>query len=426
MNAPRFLLTALLLIPILLSCSGRRDDNTVQTDTVNATDEGTAERRERLAGRWADSVCRAMTPRQRATQLLMPAAYTRLEWSDMERLRRYAAEYQTGGILLLQGEAEDAGRVADSLARWAPTGMWVAIDAEWGLGMRLRDAPVFPRNGRLDSEAGQRLLTDYGEEVARECRALGINMVMGPVADVAPEGSFIGSRSFGTDPQRVADLAVAYSRGLEAGGVVSVVKHFPGHGHGKADSHRRMPVNSISRDSLERSDLYPFRRYADAGLSGVMAGHIAVPALDPSGRPATVSRRMLTYVLRKEIGFKGLIITDALNMGGADGYTAADAIAAGADIVVAPVSTEGAIEEIMRRVADGSLSQSEVDDRCRRVLRFKYLHRVAGPEARRRPRIANGRLPKVLTFGTDTLNAQLKDKRGLRKNRTAQGADRDS
>lgn len=341
-------------------------------------------------------------------QLFMPAVYSRTEESDIGMLRFYADSCHAGGLLLLQGDAGSAAEVAREMVIISGVAPWIAIDAEWGLGMRISDAPVYPRNGRLNNEAGVAEMFDYGEELARECRALGINMVMGPVADVAGAGSFIGTRSFGEDPQRVADMVTAYASGLESGGVVSVAKHFPGHGHGRADSHREMPVVSLSKDSLEATDLYPFRRYADAGLSGIMAGHIAVPSLDPSGLPATVSPAMLTHLLRKEIGYDGLIITDALNMGGASGHTAADAIAAGADIVVAPAHTLAEIRETIRRVRCGKLNESVIDDRCRRVLLYKYRHKVAGPLRRRAPHTTDERLRNILHFGSDSLFRRLK------------------
>ncbi len=393
-----------LCVSLLLFCSagcgrsvavGHDSDSTSTTPPLSSAEV------------WTDSLLQGMTLEEKVGQLFMPAVYSRLEDADEEMLRFYADSCHVGGLLLLKGDAESAATVASVMTAYSDIAPWIAIDAEWGLGMRITDAPRYPRNGRMDEDADQTDLFDYGEEMARECRVLGINMVMGPVADVASEGSFIGSRSFGNDPQRVADLVTAYASGLESGGMVSVAKHFPGHGRGGADSHKEVPVIIIDRDSLERTDLYPFRRYADAGLSGIMAGHISVPALDASGLPATVSRLMLTELLRNDIGFRGLVITDALNMRGAAGYRAADAIAAGADIVVAPASTSDEIREIIKRVDSGELDECVIDDRCARVLRQKYSHRVAGP-LRRRIRSPRGeRLRSVLSFGTDSLQQRL-------------------
>lgn len=362
---------------------------------------------EEKAAHWADSVVGTMTAEEMAGQLLIPAVYSRMEAPDSAMLRLYADSLHVGGVLLLQGYAESAAEVADLLRAESNIGPWIAIDAEWGLGMRLADAPRFPRNSHLSSDGDIQLMIDYGEEMARECRVLGINIVLGPVADVSKKGSLMASRSFGDDPQAVADLMVAYSLGLESGGVVSVAKHFPGHGRDIGDSHHLTPEITIDRDSLEQTDLYPFRRYADAGLSGIMAGHIRVLALDSTGRPASVSRAMLTDLVREDMGFRGLILTDALNMDGANGWSATDAIEAGADLVLAPASTCKEIENIIERMRSSKAMQTRVRESCRRILVYKYLFRVAGPEQRRRAINHQRSLQEVLFFGADSLEKRL-------------------
>lgn len=354
----------------------------------------------------ADSLASAMSLEEQVGQLFMPAIYSRTEDTDIRQLVYYIDSLYVGGILLLKGDVADARRIAELTASMSPVGMWIAIDAEWGLGMRLRDAPQFPRNGNISADA--RALYDYGEELARECRATGINMVMGPVADVAHVESFIGNRSFGDDPVHVAEMVTAYSRGLEQGGVMSVAKHFPGHGPGHTDSHHKMMVIGDSRDKIEREGLYPFRCYIDAGLSGIMAGHIAVPALDTTMRPATVSQIILTQLLRQEIGFEGLIITDALNMGGVSGHTAAEAIAAGADIIVAPHHTYEEIHNVIKKVREGELPASVIHERCRRVLAFKYRWRITGPLRRPLPKVSASRLPHILNFRADSIRHHLR------------------
>lgn len=391
--SPLVMLLTLSLI-LLGACSHAGSNE----ESADATEEKSVET---LAEEWADSVTENMTERELIGQLFMPAVYSRLEPQDSVRLRIYADSLHVGGILLLQGDVESASEVAERFSHLCQVAPWIAIDAEWGLGMRLEDAPRFPRNADLPADMS--LMYDYGEEVARECRAIGINMVMGPVADISGHGDFIGSRSFGKDPQKVADLVTAYAKGMEAGGVISVAKHFPGHGRGRADSHRVTPTVETSRDSLEMTDLYPFRRYADEDLSGIMAGHLAVPSIDSTGRPAAVSHKMLTGLLREDMGFRGLIITDALNMGGASGWRAADAIAAGADIVVAPTSTRKEIEEVEKRLSSGELSIKIIKDRAKRVLKYKYLFRVVGPNPRVLHRNPNRSLPEVISFGVDSL-----------------------
>lgn len=324
----------------------------------------------------ADSVLEGMTLRQRVGQCFAPSIITSDDSVTMGQLKEYISDLNVGGVVLLKGNLNSAAAMSSQCAL-AEIPLFCAIDAEWGLGMRLSDAPDFPRNGRLGPRADEEMLYDYGREVARECRRVGINMVLGPVIDVVenPVG-IIGSRSFGKDPVRVADLGVAYARGLESGGIISVAKHFPGHGSMTTDSHRELPVIYRSLHQLDSIDLYPFRSYVDAGLSGVMVGYLAVPAIDPERRPAAVSEVVIKDLLREELGFQGLVLTDALNMGGARGYDAAAALTAGADMVISPADTRGEIEGVVRKIESGEMDSGIIDDRCRRILFYKMLMRL--------------------------------------------------
>lgn len=324
----------------------------------------------------ADSTLEGMTLEQRVGQCFMPSIYTSSDSATLRRLRSYISDLHVGGVVLLKGDLRSAA-VMSRMGGEADVPLFMAIDAEWGLGMRLEDAPHFPRNGRLGPEADEPLLFDYGREVARECRRVGINMVLGPVVDVVenPRG-VIGSRSFGGDPARVADLGVAYARGLESGGVISVAKHFPGHGSPPGDSHKALPVIVRSLHQLDSIDLYPFRSYVETGLSGVMVGHLAVPAVDPDALPAAVSPVVIRDLLRGELGFTGLVLTDALNMEGVKGFGALSAIMAGADIIIGPSDTGREIKEVIQGVRDGRIDMAEINDRCRRILFYKYLTRM--------------------------------------------------
>lgn len=334
------------------------------------------------AWRWADSTASRMTLEEKVGQLFMPAVYASADGATLRLLRGYVADCHVGGIVLLKGTLEEAALLADTLASMSPTGLFIAIDAEWGLSMRLDGAPEFPDNCRLGATADELMMYDYGREMARECRLTGINMLLGPVVDVVESRrSVIGRRSFGADPHRVADLAVAYARGVESGGVLSVAKHFPGHGSPAVDSHKQLPVIERGFEALDSIDLYPFRRYIEAGLSGVMVGHLAVSAVDTLRRPAAMSPPVVSGLLIGRMGFRGLVLTDALNMGGAAGYEAWRALAAGADIVVAPAATGEAVASTLEALRDGTLSIEAVERACRKVLFYKYL---VGADKRRR------------------------------------------
>lgn len=363
-----------LFIALIIFCScstGGRDtsgaDSTaaVAREVADITLEGE---------RWADSVLRTMSVREKIGQTLMPAVYSTSDEATLGLLRRYVEDTHVGGIILLKGTARGARLLSDSLAAMSAVVPFVAIDAEWGLGMRLEGTPVFPDNGRIGEEADEETMYEYGSEVARECRLAGVNMLLGPVADVSPRsGSRLSFRSFGPDPQRVAMLVAAYARGVEDGNVISVAKHFPGLGSPAGDTHSSLQVLDRSRKMMDSIDLPPFRRYIEYGLSGIMAGHLAAPAFGDSLVPASFSRRILSGLLRGEMGFRGLVLTDAINMGGAKGYDASDALSAGADIVLAPVDTREAFLDILDALDTGKVTPEILDDRVRRILFYKYL-----------------------------------------------------
>lgn len=377
---------AVSLLPVLLAtaCSrgsagmafSSRSDDTLSADSSEDADI-TSE-----AELWADSVLSVMTLEQRVGQVFMPAIYASDDPSTLGLLRRYVSDCHVGGVVLLKGNLSSAAAIADTLSRFPETALFVAIDAEWGLNMRLKDAPAYPVNGMIGEEADEMLMFDYGREVARECRRVGITMLLGPVVDVVSgKGGAIGRRSFGSDPTRVADLAVAYACGVESGDVISVAKHFPGHGSPGGDSHRTLPVISGSRARLDSVDLYPFRRYIEAGLSAVMVGHLAVSAVDSLRRPAVMSPAVIGGLLRNEMAFRGLVLTDALNMAGASGYEVWNPIEAGADMVVAPADTKAAVEATLAAVRTGRLAVADIDRACRKILFYKYLVGLDSPES---------------------------------------------
>ncbi len=336
---------------------------------------------------WADSMVERMSPREMAAQMVMPAIYARTEAEEMDLAHIYADTLSVGGVMLLKGDVASARSLIDTLQSHSKVKMLIAIDAEWGLSMRFDDAPDFPVNGNLPEDISDQVLYDYGYELARESRLVGINVVLGPVLDVAAPGTPIGRRSYGEDPHRVALLGLAYARGLEDGNVLSVAKHFPGLGSASRDSHRIQPHINRTREVLDSIDLYPFRRYIDIGLSGVMVGHLAVTALDTVTRSAAISPVIIHDLLRKQYGFKGLIFTDALNMKGlgkVDRPTVR-AILAGADIVLAPIDTRNAVAELTEAIATGEVSLQEARQRCRRILFYKYKLGLTGDAPHLRP-----------------------------------------
>lgn len=335
-----------------------------------------------VALNYADSLLTTMTLEERVGQCLMPSLFALNDPATESLYKKYIDDYHVGGIILLKGNVQSAKELA-LIGSQAKIPLFIAIDAEWGLGMRLEDAPVYPKNGNISSEAEDTELFDYGLTIAKECKDIGINMVLGPVVDIASvNSSVIGKRSFGNNPRIVSEFGVAYAKGLESGNVISVAKHFPGHGSSVVDSHRG--IAKVTRDisQLDSIDLKPFKDYVNLGLTGVMAGHIQSLSLDPDGRAATVSMDMLTSLLREEMGFKGLVLTDAFDMGGAKGFSATEAIKAGADIILSPNDIGKEFDFLINNVKTGKIDISVINDRCMRILFYKYLFDIIGPQSR--------------------------------------------
>lgn len=391
---------------ILWSC-GQKTEEDKNDETIDVTYN---EDLTTFLNNRADSILCGMTLEQRVGQCFMPAMMTSDDAYTLKKLRSYISDLHVGGILLLKGDLKSAAVLADE-GNSAEIPLFISIDAEWGLGMRLMDAPSFPRNGRIGDNVDESLLFEYGREVARECKRVGVNMVLGPVIDVVENPSgVIGNRSFGGDPVRVADLGIAYAKGLEGGGIISVAKHFPGHGALTADSHYSLPVDMRNIAVIDSIDLYPFRKFIDSDLTGIMVGHLSIPAIDPEGRPGAVSSKMINGLLRETLGFEGLVLTDALNMAGASGYSAADALTAGADIIVAPSDTDSEIRKIINLVEKGEIPVELIDERCHRILFYKELANL-----RREGKIRLDGLREEVGMGADSINSLLSGKNKFEK-----------
>lgn len=327
---------------------------------------------------WADSVMAGMTLRQKVGQLFIPRLDVYDNPAGHAALRNIVTKGGIGGFLLGKGTVAGYASLIKDAQSVAKVPLLVTLDGEWGLAMRLSDAPRFPHSMALGAAADPSLLEDYGREVARECRHIGIHVNFAPVLDVNsnPRNPVIGYRSFGENPQRVAELGTAYARGLEAGGVMSVAKHFPGHGDTSADSHKVLPTVDHSSATMDTIDLVPFKAFVNQGLSGVMTGHLRVPSLDAKGTPASLSATVTSGLLRGKMNFGGLIFTDALAMKGAVSPTGENncisALKAGADVLLCSAAPMSDIAAVTAAVQSGDLPLSTIEDACRRILAAKY------------------------------------------------------
>ncbi len=354
--------------------------------TAFATTPNIEKKHRAEAAAWADSVYNTLSTRERAAQLVFPKIRPTEGEQSKAAIRRFVKTEGCGGLLFEKGPLAQYAEMTSYAKSLAKVPLLMTFDGEWGLSMRIDDSPRFPHNMALGAITDYRLLYEYGAEMARECRLLGIDVNFAPDADVNsnPKNPVIGFRSFGEDPSRVAKATVAYSLGLEDGGVQAVAKHFPGHGDTDVDSHKALPTVNHSRTALDSTDLVPFKEFIGAGCSGIMVGHIAVPALDPSGTPASLSQLVTDGLLRKELGFDGLIYTDALAMKGAvdpkGRNVCVAALIAGADVLETPVNARKDIDAIVAAIKDGTISEKMLEDRCKRVLRYKYHLLVEDPK----------------------------------------------
>lgn len=327
---------------------------------------------------WVDSLMNTLSLGERIAQLFVPRLDIFDNADGRNALRKMVETEKVGGFLLGKGTIEGYASLINFGQEHADVPLMVTLDGEWGPSMRLTDAPRFPYNMGLGAGDDEQLMYDYGLEVARECKEIGINVNFAPVLDVNsnPDNPVIGYRSFGENPEKVARLGKAYSKGLEDGGVMSVAKHFPGHGDTSEDSHLTLPTVKQSYDEMQNIDLAPFREYINAGLSGIMVGHLIVPALDDSTQPASLSSVITTDLLKHRLGFRGLVFTDALAMKGAKSAenenNCVSALKAGADVLLGSASPVNDIKAVKNAVESGKISRERIDESCRKILRYKY------------------------------------------------------
>lgn len=364
---------------------------------------------------WVDSTLGALTPRERVAQLIMPwvgGEYAAEGSPEFEHVRRWVEVDKVGGLIMSIGSPLSYAVKLNALQQRAGVPLLIASDMENGPGMRLGNSyafpsllpqgggTVFPPVMALGATRSPELAFELGRILGLEARAVGVHLAFGPVLDVNsnPLNPVINTRSFGEDPALVSSLASAYIRGARSTGLMTTAKHFPGHGDTREDSHISLPTIDANRARLDSVELAPFRAAAAEGIDAVMTAHIAVVGVEGSdAAPATLSRNFMTDVLRTDIGFRGLVVTDAMTMGGiARRYGASEplvlAIEAGADILLMPRDVSDAIEVVAGAVSSGRITQERIDRSARRILEMKVkagLHRGRLVRVDAIPRIVN-------------------------------------
>ena len=324
---------------------------------------------------WVDSVYMTLTIEEKIGQLFMPMAEPNSSWKT--RIESYINNYKVGGILFSRGTLSQQADITNYAQGISKVPLLISLDGEWGLSMRLQDAPKYPRNQIIGAIGDDEIVKLYGKEIARQSKEMGIHINFAPVIDIHsnPKNPVIGTRAFGENPQNVANKGVAFAAGLESEGVMAVAKHFPGHGDTSEDSHHTLPTINHDIERLNTVELFPFKEYINAGLSGMMIGHLNVPALNTKGLPATLSSEVGVKLLKDTLGFTGLTFTDGMAMKGVSNQPDASvkAILAGGDIILGVINQKSEFESVKKAVENGTIPTELLEEKVRRILTYKYI-----------------------------------------------------
>jgi beta-N-acetylhexosaminidase len=335
---------------------------------------------------WVDAQLASMSLDEKVGQLIIPATVGMFMTENSEtfqEMQRDIKQFHVGGYHMLGDvtQLHDPAGVAvliNQIQKLSKLPLFITADFEGGVGYRFTGATRLPRGMAIGATYNEEMAHQAGRIAAEECKAIGVNVNFYPVVDVNnnARNPVINIRSFGGDPAQVSRMARAYVRGLQGAGVMGTAKHFPGHGDTSTDSHSDLPVIDIDRARLDKIELPPFRAAVQEGVGGVMSAHIALPQIVPENMPATLSPKMLTEMLRDDIGFKGVIFTDAMNMRGVaarypEGEAAVRAFKAGADVILYPPSVEKAFNAIKAAAQSGDIQSARLDASVRRILAAK-------------------------------------------------------
>ncbi len=350
-----------------------------QNNTANIADNKETPAFLNVKSDWADSVFKSLTPEQRIAQLFMVAAYSNKEADHAAKIDKLVSDYKIGGLIFFKGSPIRQADLTNRYQKNAKTPLFIAIDGEWGLSMRLDSTVKYPRQMLLGAVQDDALIYEMGQQIGDQCKRMGIHINFAPVIDVNNNANnpVINNRSFGENKENVTKLGLAYMKGMQEKNVLACGKHFPGHGDTDTDSHKALPIIPHSFTRLDSLELYPFKQLINKGLASMMVAHLYIPILDNTENQAsTLSPKIVNGLLKDSLGFEGLIFTDALNMKGVSKYYApgevdVKAILAGNDVLLFPEDVPVGISKIKEAIASGEITQEEIDARCLKILKAK-------------------------------------------------------
>lgn len=330
---------------------------------------------------WADQIYKTLSEDEKLGQLFIVALYTNKGEDHIQNVRQLVEEEQLGGLIIMQDDAVRHAELLNELQSKSKVPMLVGMDAEWGLFQRISKAHKLPWAITLGAVQNKKIITEYASQIAKDAKNMGINWNFAPVVDVNtnPNNPIIGNRSFGSEVKNVIRSAEAYICGLQNNQILAAIKHFPGHGDTHTDSHLDLPVVSHSKRRLSQIELAPFKALAHKNIGGVMVAHLYVPALErQEGIPASVSYDIITGILKNQLKYQGLIITDALNMGAVakrfkPGELDAMAFQAGNDLMLFSEGVKEGKNLIKKAIENGSIPQKRLEESVKKILITKYF-----------------------------------------------------
>ena len=329
---------------------------------------------------WVDSVFNNLTLEQKVGQLFIVAAYSNHLEGEYLKVDNLIDKYTIGGLIFMQGTPVAQAKLTNRYQNIAKVPLLISFDGEWGLGMRLSNVISYPKAITLGAIKDNNLIYKMGADIAEQCVRLGIHLNFAPDADINSNGEnpVIGFRSFGENRINVAQKAIAYMKGLQHNGVIANAKHFPGHGDANDDSHFNLPKIDFNLERLTDIELYPFRDMIKDSLMSIITGHLLVPSVKDKNIATSLSGKTVTDLLKTKMGFKGLMITDALNMQGATkgnlsaGDIELQAFLAGNDLLLMPENAIAGITKIIAAINDGKIQITDLDFRVKKILKAKY------------------------------------------------------
>ena len=332
------------------------------------------------ANDWVDKTYNSLSQDEKLGQLFIVALYTNKGEEFINQIRNIVKNEKIGGLILMQDDAAREINLVNEFQSQSKVPLMIGMDAEWGVFQRIAKAHKYPWAITLGAIQDKNLITEMSAKIAEDCKRMGINWDFAPVVDVNtnPNNPIIGNRSFGSDVNNVVNSALAYSNGLQDNRILAAIKHFPGHGDTDKDSHLDLPVVSHNLERLEKIEIAPFKALMNKGVGGVMVAHLYVPTLEnEKGIPASVSKKIVTGLLKEKLGYKGLIITDALNMGAvANKFKAGEldamAFKAGNDLMLFSQDVATGKKLIQQAIDKGEISQNRVEESVKKILLTKY------------------------------------------------------